>query len=110
MSEDLVIPDGCNVMELENHYHVLFVDNQMPRLTGVELARALRSIGRKDYFSMWIHHTKKNCTLTYQFLKLGSQETLCWQTRASIWLQVLICKPSNLLRLCGANAQIVLAL
>ncbi|KAF8322206.1 hypothetical protein DL93DRAFT_2072073 [Clavulina sp. PMI_390] len=47
---DFVVPDGCDVMKLENTYQVLFVDNQMPRLTGVEMAKRLRALGRKDMF------------------------------------------------------------
>jgi len=37
-------------MKRECHYNILFVDNQMPRLSGVELAKRIRLLSRKDFF------------------------------------------------------------
>lgn len=31
----------------ENHFHVIFLDNQMPKLSGVQATKKLRAFGRK---------------------------------------------------------------
>jgi len=47
-------PEGSNVMEYEHQFHIIFLDNQMPRLSGVEMTKRLRAYGRKCVISYWL--------------------------------------------------------
>lgn len=42
--------EKSTVMQYEHQFHIVFLDNQMPHLSGVEMTKNLRAYGRKYVF------------------------------------------------------------